>query len=402
MQARGNSVSAVLQVMACEKESGDSDKATVDVALRRKNEVKALRQRMRPFLDKYPQYDTDYSLVRWLRGYNYDIEAAAQKMEWSLNAMGVVGAFKQDFSTVEKIHEAVRAITPVAEYFPGGMLGSDKNGNIINMHNIGKARPRSLLSSGRVSEFLRAAIFDCEGCQHLLRAEEAKRGRKLGVIMVVDFSGFSYDVVFHIPATKIYINMLKLVQTLFPDTAAKLYLVNTPIAISFLVRMVKMALATETVDRFEMLGSDWKEVLIERHGAECLPKSCGGTKSDDILRRGGEVPESIRPLIKTMYIPPEELSKLTIPARSEISIPFEVTKKETVLSWYFTCSSGDIDFRIVHNNLEVWPCFRISTEFSPEFGEIVCKEIGKYEVQFSNKHAVIWSKQIRFQMKLDE
>lgn len=40
-------------------------------------------------------------------------------MAWALNTLNAVGAFNQDFSSIEKIHEAVRAVTPIAEYFPG-------------------------------------------------------------------------------------------------------------------------------------------------------------------------------------------------------------------------------------------------------------------------------------------
>lgn len=47
------------------------------------------------------------------------------------------------------------------------------------------------------------------------RAEEARRDQKLGVIMIIDMKGFSYDVLFHIPATRIYINMLLLIQVIF-------------------------------------------------------------------------------------------------------------------------------------------------------------------------------------------
>lgn len=44
------------------------------------------------------------------------------------------------------------------------------------------------------------------------RSEEAKRGRKLGAIVIIDLSEFSFDVIFHIPATKIYMTALTLVQ----------------------------------------------------------------------------------------------------------------------------------------------------------------------------------------------
>lgn len=53
--------------------------------------------------------------------------------------------------------------------FWGGLLGIEKNGYLLNIHNIGLASPGSLIGAGRVSEFYIAAIYDCEGSQHLIR-----------------------------------------------------------------------------------------------------------------------------------------------------------------------------------------------------------------------------------------
>lgn len=49
----------------------------------------------------------------------------------------------------------------------------------------------------------------------------------------------------------------------------------------------------------------------------------------------------------------DNLLKITISARSELRIPFEVKEDQSKICWYFTCSSGDIDFAILHNGEEV-------------------------------------------------
>lgn len=45
---------------------------------------------------------------------------------------------------------------------------------------------------------------------------------------------------------------------------------------------------------------------------------------------------------------------------------------------------------------KVWPRFRIYTEFTAEYNEIMCKETGIYQLLFSNKHGRIWSKSIQY------
>ncbi|VDK31083.1 unnamed protein product [Gongylonema pulchrum] len=36
-------------------------------------EIAKFRKRVGPILQKYPRYDTDFALLRWLRGCKYDI-----------------------------------------------------------------------------------------------------------------------------------------------------------------------------------------------------------------------------------------------------------------------------------------------------------------------------------------
>uniref|UniRef100_A0A0M3HIV5 CRAL_TRIO_N domain-containing protein n=1 Tax=Ascaris lumbricoides TaxID=6252 RepID=A0A0M3HIV5_ASCLU len=164
-----------------------------------KEQIDLFRMKVQPLLNKYPRYNTDYSLLRWLHAYKFDYDLAAQKMEWSLNAMDAVGIFEKDLSSVELIHKEVRNITPIAEYFPGGMLGFDKDGNVINMHTVGRARPQSLMSAERISRFFIGALMDCEGCATLIRFFFLN----LTILFSLNFYAHNY-IVFHFMQIFIY------------------------------------------------------------------------------------------------------------------------------------------------------------------------------------------------------
>ncbi|KAL3989561.1 CRAL/TRIO domain family protein [Acanthocheilonema viteae] len=375
--------------------------SSMDMKSIHREDIDEFRKYMEPILKKYPRYDTDYALLRWLRGCKFDKEMAAQKMKWALNAMNRIGAFEKDLSSVEKIEAILRAETPFAEYFPSGTIGYDKNGYVIIVHNIGKAHPRSLVGTERVSRFYINSIYEYEGIQCLIRSEEAKRNCKLGTVVIVDLSDFSYDIIFHLPATKIYISAILMLQDMFPDIASKLYIINAPVAVQFLVRMVLMNIAKETTDTFEFLGSDWKEILIKRHGAKYLPKRYGGLMDDHIFEKGGVVPNSLIQMNKK-EMAREKLKKIVVNARDEAVVSIKVEKPNSKLSWYFVCSSGDIDFCILFKEQEVWPRFRIYTQFIAEYNEIVCNEAGIYQLLFSNKHGRIWSKIIQYYINIKQ
>lgn len=53
-------------------------------------------------------------------------------------------------------------------------------------------------------------------------------------------------------------------------------------------------------------------------------------------------------------MPEEKLKKITVSARNEVMISTKVEKPNSILSWYFTCSSGDIDFCVLFEEQEVY------------------------------------------------
>lgn len=48
-------------------------------------------------------------------------------------------------------------------------MGPDKYGNIVSVQPMGRARPRTVMRLGRVSELYRASILEAEACMSLLR-----------------------------------------------------------------------------------------------------------------------------------------------------------------------------------------------------------------------------------------
>ncbi|MFH4976463.1 hypothetical protein AB6A40_003172 [Gnathostoma spinigerum] len=362
--------------------------------------VSLLRSLLGDTLRQYPMYDTRFSLERW-SAFDSDLDVVARSMKKALNTLSKVGALDLNNMSIECLSEKFISVAPSAKYFPGGIVGPDNEGNIICIQPLGRVRPRKLICTGRVSDLYRAVIIECEACLALVRKEEEKRGRKLGVVIIFDVAGFS-PTVFYLPAIKVYLNLLSLVQNLFPDSLTKVYVINASWTINGLFRMIKGVLPQVTVEKIEFLGTDWRSVLCSKLGERNIPEFWGGIMKSvsptGYIRMGGDIPDKLSSSITKLQVPDCDLMKITIKARSEAKIPVEVAQIGAVLSWYFTCSCGDIDFSVTHDGVEVWPMFRISTEFFPEYGEVICSKTGLYEVVFSNKHGKVWNKVISYSL----
>ncbi|VBB34145.1 unnamed protein product [Acanthocheilonema viteae] len=337
----------------------DKKNSIADSSLTREensDDIEQFRERMLSVLNKYPSYNTTFTLERWLRSYNNDIEEAAKRMTRALQNIHILNAC-MDYDNAESLNDFLHTLNRAAEYFPGGIMGPDKHGNIILVQPMGRARPKTMMRLGRVSDLYRAAITEAEACMYFLRKEEAVRGCQLSIIFISDLAELSLETIY-MPAMKAYMDVLKILQRL--------------------------------IENVEFLGSDWKQQLRDELGEENIFKYWGGTKEapkeSGTIRMGGEVPDSLREeILKTLkFIPDDQLIKTTILAGGLLKIPVHVLQSNSLLQWYFTVSDGDIDFKITYGEEEeeIWPHFRLSTEFVPEYGELICHQKGTYILHF--------------------
>ncbi|KAK6044157.1 CRAL/TRIO domain protein [Cooperia oncophora] len=205
-----------------------------------------------------------------------------------------------DEITVENVTDLnakVRAMSSVCEYYPGGIMCQDELGNVVYMQALSLTHPKTLIRSGAVSELYRISIIEAEFAFKLVRKAEAATGRKLGAKIIVDMDKFSMDVLYP-PALNHYLNLLIILQALFPDFGRHIYIINCPLMIKTVYAMIQPALSKQTREKVSFLGDDWKEYLAKELGEQNIYRHWGGRKPSDLptgdIRMGGKVPEKFQ------------------------------------------------------------------------------------------------------------
>uniref|UniRef100_A0A0N4ZHT2 CRAL-TRIO domain-containing protein n=1 Tax=Parastrongyloides trichosuri TaxID=131310 RepID=A0A0N4ZHT2_PARTI len=363
--------------------------------------IDEIRLKLKDTLKMYPDYDTDFSILRWLMGYDYNIEFIIPKMKKTIEALISLDIGNLNLETPEDINDHISKRSIAAPYFPGGIMGLDKDGNAIILQPLAKAVPKMLVKTEKASCLHYLSALEIELAFQMIRQEERKRKTKLGAKLIMDLDGFSTDLLY-MPAVKIYLNLLTLLQDLFPDFARVLYIVNCPKIIGQLLLIVKPVLAKQTRDKIRILGDDWKTILKNELGEKHLYPMWGGTKianqkyGEINIRPGGIPPESIifNETRLNNNFDLKKLEKISVPAGSKKVVKVKANKNQQLM-WYFTCGK-DIDFKITLNGIIKWPKFRIITEFVPEFGNIVAKETGEYEFVFDNTYGTFFAKNVYY------
>ncbi|VDO41585.1 unnamed protein product [Haemonchus placei] len=378
--------------------------AADEVTPYQKQKIAELRQKAAKHLAKYPDYDTDFSLLRWLMGWDYDVDLILPKLQYSLDVLTCLRLDELKAENVSEINAKIRSMSSVAEYFPGGLMCQDDEGNVVYMQALSLTHPKTLIRSGAVSELYRLSIVEAELAFKLVRKAEAATRRKLGAKIIIDLDNFSMDVLYP-QAVSIYLNLLTLLQALFPDFGRRIYVINSPMMIKTVYAMVQPVLSKQTKEKVSttllielskhqvtFLGNDWKEFLIKevcinstilswkgmveevfQLGEHNIYRHWGGSKASELptgdIRMGGKVPEKLQYKAEDNVDDDKKgFTKLTVAARSKS---------------------------------EAFPTFRITTEFHPEFGSMECKENGDYTLTFDNSHGKIWSKEISYKFTLE-
>ncbi|CAI2357026.1 unnamed protein product [Caenorhabditis sp. 36 PRJEB53466] len=363
-----------------------------------KDKIAELRSKTKDILATYPEYDTDFSLLRWLMGWDYKIDAIIPKLKYAIETLVNLGMNKQQPESIEQINSDIRKMSAVAEYFPGGIMGQSKRGDVVYMQAMAKAHPKTLVKAGPTSQLFQLCISETEMSFKVIRQTEKETDKKMGVIIIMDLDGFSMDLLYT-PTLKVYMSLLTMLQNIFPDFARRIFIINCPAMMSAVYAMVSPCLSSQTRDKVRFLDKDWKNHLIEEIGEENIFVHWGGVKKSENpcgdIRMGGKVPE------KLWYSDSHKLegdrTKVSVSARSktEIKMYGESGKQ---FHWLFRVSSGDIDFSIEKDGRVVWPVFRCLTDFHPEIGSFQIEETGDYKFVFNNSHGTFFGKDIKYKI----
>jgi len=352
--------------------------------------------------------DTDYSQQRIVVACDLDVEEAHRRVHKYVKTIRQLGLHKVDLSSIEKINDFVLQFSPAGEYFPGGLMGHDREGNVISVQPIARSMPKLQMRCESNSRLMQIAIAISEGLHRVVRAEERKRGRRLGLRVICDLEGLNLDLLYK-PSITLGLQAVALLQYIFPDRMIRsVYVINAPATIRYFYALIQKVISKHTKEITEFLTGDWRRRLCDEFGHENTFAHWGGTKmapnqlSTGWIRTGGRPPESLLydPETSIHEVPEYELSSLCVPARGHRIVQVNVDEVPCMLKWFWRVEKGDVDFGIRRDEdgKELWPKFRLSTEFVPEYGSLECRRTGMYSFWFDNGHSRLSSKTIIYKI----
>ncbi|XP_076345644.1 SEC14-like protein 3 isoform X1 [Tachypleus tridentatus] len=359
-----------------------------------------------------PEHD-DYFLLRYLRARHFDLVEAEAMLRLSI--------FWRKQMDVEFLREDYEPPDVIKRYFPGGLVGHDKEGCPLWIVPFGCMDIKGLFHSVKKSEFIKHFVHLLEKSEVDMKNQSEKLGKVIETHSVIfDMEKFTMKQLAWKPAVDMITQLVAICEDNYPERLKKIYVINASKIFPLAYALVKPVLSEETAKKIHVYVKDtWKSVLLEDIDPVELPSHWGGTKVDQdgdprfstIIGTGGFVPCSYYTAPSRRLSAAENLKKVVIEKKSLFPVELKIEKAGSVIRWEFQTECYDIGFGVFFrpNQEELTPwnqdeelisIQRVNCQLVPEDGMVVCEKLGTYILMFDNSFSWCRSKKLMYQVRI--
>lgn len=239
----------------------------------------------------FPEVLGESSLLRFLRAAAHDVSKAATTFRESLSLRERLGAnvlrrrlFSPDLSELwrfERLPHASRVLVAWAEFLPTGTL--DRAGDVVLYFNRELCNSHEqLVAAVSRADYLEFRLAREVQMQMLLHALSLAQRRLVRQTVICDLERVAAtDLICYAasPSIKEYRGTFDTKESflLFPETGARLFVVNAPLVIAPAFSLLRKLLPEATLQKYAFPGKAYRATLLEAIEPGSLPQAYGGT-----------------------------------------------------------------------------------------------------------------------------
>uniref|UniRef100_A0A7S3CV17 CRAL-TRIO domain-containing protein n=1 Tax=Palpitomonas bilix TaxID=652834 RepID=A0A7S3CV17_9EUKA len=269
----------------------------------------------------------------------------------------------------------------------------DKEGRPVYYERTGHHNVKKLVRDCGEADCIISHLHGMEARKLAFEEASKRNGGKLYEkwTVVLDLAGLSFSSHMNVGGISLLKHLAQLDQDFYPQTMARLLVINTPKIFTGFWKIVKPFIDPLTLKKIKILGHDYHDTLFEFIEKENIPKEYGGTSEEELpappAKKGSDQYE------EDGY----ELVKIANGTSHEVKK--EGLKAGSIVSWQFKPKSYDVGFEVfVEKNGEkksVVPYAKVGTGVF-ESGSCELEEAADVLLVFDNTYASWRSKQVLF------
>lgn len=227
------------------------------------------------FIDTYSQADTipenwpEHELIRFLRARDMNLKKAT-KMYFNYRRWRIVyGASHIAAFTTMPYEPLIQSILSHSYH------KIDKHGRPLYVQRSGLIDPHRFSSEVSLEQIGIGHTWFCEEmARRAVIGSKITGKRQNKIVSIIDIAGVSLA---GRKMLKIFSTTSFIDQNFYPETLGQLNLINAPSFFPVLYSICKTFLSANTQKKVKIIGSNYKPILLEDLGPECLPVEYGGT-----------------------------------------------------------------------------------------------------------------------------
>uniref|UniRef100_A0A1I7YJ00 CRAL-TRIO domain-containing protein n=1 Tax=Steinernema glaseri TaxID=37863 RepID=A0A1I7YJ00_9BILA len=217
--------------------------------------------------DLTPYYDTDFNLLRWLKGHDYNLDVIVPKLRNHLT-------FRKSHWQLDSVASQPRD-HPIHQHWKAGLTGlAGKTANVlVNIEQSGNNDYYGMLQSYSITDVLKARVHDLESMLAAVMEHEKKTGEQTSVMYIMDLNGLKFDrhTMGLLTGPLASISSFMSEHYHYVELIHSFVLVAAPSFISAIWTVAKPLLPEKTKNKVKIFGSDWREAVLNIAAPDSLP-----------------------------------------------------------------------------------------------------------------------------------
>jgi len=163
--------------------------------------------------------------------------------------------------------------------FPHGFHKITKEGYPVYFQIMGKLNAEELFKLGTPDEITKYSvkIYEILERDYFKICSKLKNKYVHGVFNIIDFRNIKATSLLNKNLLSYIKETFKICQDYYPESLAGCYILNAGLAFRTFYSAVKVFLDSKTREKIKVFGENYKDGLLERIDADCLPTFFGGT-----------------------------------------------------------------------------------------------------------------------------
>ena len=163
--------------------------------------------------------------------------------------------------------------------FPHGFHKITKEGYPVYFQIMGKLNAEELFKLGTPDEITKYSvkIYEILERDYFKICSKLKNKYVHGVFNIIDFRNIKATSLLNKNLLSYIKETFKICQDYYPESLAGCYILNAGLAFRTFYSAVKVFLDSKTREKIKVFGENYKDGLLERIDADCLPTYFGGT-----------------------------------------------------------------------------------------------------------------------------